>query len=165
MVLNIALIILALVCLIVGIVGSIAPGIPGPPVSWAGLLVVSFCTWSEVSTWMLVITGVVAVVITVLDYVIPSLSTKKFGGSKWGIWGCNLGLIISIIGLPFGPTGLLGMVFWPFIGAMIGELIKQKEMAPALKAAFGAFLGFVAGTLLKLVYCIALLVIATAAFF
>lgn len=87
MVLNIALIILALVCLIVGIVGSIAPGIPGPPVSWAGLLVVSFCTWSEVSTWMLVITGVVAVVITVLDYVIPSLSTKKFGG-RMG----NLGL-------------------------------------------------------------------------
>ena len=96
---------------------------------------------------------------------VPSLSTKRNGGSKYGIWGCNIGLVISIIGLPFGPQGLLGVIFWPFAGALVGEFIKSREMGPALKAAWGAFLGFLTGTLLKLVYCVALLVVVIVGLF
>lgn len=156
---NIVLIILAFICLIVGILGAIIPGLPGPPVSWVGLLLASLTSYVTCSVTLLVITAVLAAIITVLDYVVPSLATKRQGGSKYGIWGCNIGLVISIIGLPFGPQGLLGVIFWPFIGALVGEYIKSREMGPALKAAWGAFLGFVTGTLLKLVYCVALLVI------
>ena len=162
---NTVLIILAFVCLAVGILGSIIPGLPGPPVSWVGLLLASLTPYIEISTAVLVGTAVAAAVITVLDYVVPSLSTKRNGGSKYGIWGCNIGLVISIIGLPFGPQGLLGVIFWPFIGALVGEYIKSREMAPALRAAWGAFLGFLTGTLLKLVYCVALLVIVIVGLF
>ncbi|MBR4506670.1 MAG: DUF456 domain-containing protein [Bacteroidales bacterium] len=162
---NTVLIILAFICLIVGILGAIIPGLPGPPISWVGLLLASLTPYIEVSTAMLVGTAVAAAVITVLDYVVPSLSTKRNGGSKYGVWGCNIGLVISIIGLPFGPQGLLGVIFWPFIGALVGEYIKSREMAPALKAAWGAFLGFLTGTLLKLVYCVALLVIVIVGLF
>lgn len=162
---NTVLIILAFVCLAVGILGAIIPGLPGPPVSWVGLLLASLTPYIEVSTAMLVGTAVAAAVITVLDYVVPSLSTKRNGGSKYGVWGCNIGLVISIIGLPFGPQGLLGVIFWPFIGALVGEYIKSREMAPALRAAWGAFLGFLTGTLLKLVYCVALLVIVIVGLF
>lgn len=162
---NTVLIILAFVCLAVGILGSIIPGLPGPPISWVGLLLASLTPWVGCSTTLLVVTAVLALIITVLDYVVPSLSTKRNGGSKYGIWGCNIGLVISIIGLPFGPQGLLGVIFWPFAGALVGEFIKSREMGPALKAAWGAFLGFLTGTLLKLVYCVALLVVVIVGLF
>lgn len=156
---NILLIIIAFFCAVIGIIGSVVPGLPGPPISWVGLLLLSFTTADEISATMLIITAAIAAVITVMDYVVPSTFTKYFGGTKAGIWGCNIGLIISIFGLPFGPQGLLGLIFWPFAGAFVGELIAQKNGAPALKAAFGAFVGFLTGTLSKLVYCIVLLVI------
>lgn len=160
---NTFLIIMAFVCLLTGIVGSIVPGLPGPPISWLGLLLAGFTPWVETSPTLLIVTGAVAVVITVLDYIVPSLATKRFGGSKYGIWGCNIGLVLSIVGLPFGPTGLIGIVFWPFIGALVGEYVKQQDWKRSFRAAFGAFVGFLTGTFLKLVYCIALLVVVIAA--
>ena len=160
---NTFLIIMAFVCLVIGIVGSVAPGLPGPPIAWVGLLLAGFTPWVETTSMLLIVTAAVAVVITILDYVMPSFSTKRYGGSKYGVWGCNIGLILSLFGLPFGPTGLLGVVFWPFVGALVGEYLKQQEMDRALRAAWGAFLGFLSGTLLKLAYCIALLVVVIVA--
>ena len=94
------------------------------------------------------------VIITIMDYVVPSLSTKKHGGSKAGVWGCNIGLIISIVGLPFGPQGIIGVIFWPFVGALVGELLGGKKSREALRAAWGAFVGFLCGTGLKLAYAL-----------
>ncbi len=153
------LIILAIILALVGIAGSVVPGLPGPPLSWAALLVLSFTSVDNFSATFLFITAGIAAVITVLDYVVPSLSTKKFGGSKAGIWGCNIGLVISIVGLPFGPQGLLGVILWPFIGAFVGELISGKASHDALRAAWGAFVGFLTGTGLKFVYSIILAII------
>ncbi|MBR2958510.1 MAG: DUF456 domain-containing protein [Bacteroidales bacterium] len=160
---NTFLIIMAFVCLAVGVAGSVLPGLPGPPISWVGLLLAGFTPWVETSTTLLIATAAVAAVITVLDYVVPSLSTKRFGGSKYGIWGCNIGLILSVFGLPFGPQGLFGVIFWPFVGALAGEYLKSRELRPALRAAWGAFVGFLGGTLMKLAYCVALLVVVIVA--
>lgn len=152
---NTFLIILAFLLALVGVLGSVIPGLPGPPLSWVALLVLNFTTAASFSVPFLVIAAVVATVITILDYVVPSLSTKKHGGSKAGVWGCNIGLIISIIGLPFGPQGLLGVIVWPFVGALVGEYISGKATPAALRAAWGAFLGFLAGTGMKMAYTIA----------
>lgn len=149
---NTLLIILAVILVLVGIAGSIIPALPGPPLSWVGLLLLGFSTTASYSPLFLIITGLVAALITVMDFVFPSLSTKKHGGSKAGIWGCNIGLIVSIIGLPFGPQGLLGIVFWPFVGALVGEFLSGKHDKTAFRAAWGAFLGFLTGTGLKLAY-------------
>lgn len=148
------LIILAVILAIVGLLGSVLPGLPGPPLSWAALLMVQLSDKGHYSPTFMVVTAIAAAIITVLDYVVPSWSTKRHGGSKAGIWGCNIGLVISIIGLPFGPQGLLGVVFWPFIGALIGELFSGKAQKEAFLAAWGAFVGFLAGTGLKLAYAI-----------
>ena len=156
---NTFLIIAAFSCLLVGIIGAVSPGIPGPPISWAGLLLSSFTPWAKTSTVLLVATAVLAVVITVLDYVIPALFTKHFGGSKYGVWGCSIGLLISLFGIFFGPQGLLGVLLWPFLGALAGEYIHRHAIGPALFAACGTFFGFLAGTFLKFAYCVALLVV------
>lgn len=154
------LLVLAILALLIGILGSVLPALPGPPLSWAALLILYFTPHVEYDWNMLLITGLVAAVITILDYAIPSLATKKFGGTKYGIWGCNIGLIISIFGLPFGPQGLLGVAFWPFAGALIGELLNKQTSEKALKAAFGSFVGFLSGTLIKLAYSIVIAVYA-----
>jgi uncharacterized protein YqgC (DUF456 family) len=148
------MIILAYILAIIGLLGSIVPGLAGPPFSWAALLVAGFSDKIEFTTPFLIVTAAVAVAITLLDYVVPSWSTKRHGGSKAGVWGCNIGLVISIIGLPFGPTGLIGVVFWPFVGALAGELLSGKKSREAMRAAWGAFVGFLTGTGLKLAYAI-----------
>ena len=153
------LIVIAALCLLLGIIGSFAPGLPGPPLSWVGMLLVSLSHKAEIESSILIIAAIIAALITVLDYVMPSLSTKKQGGSKWGIWGCNIGLVVAILGLPFGPQGLLGIVFWPFAGALAGEWLKQHDGQRAIRAAWGAFLGFMCGTVMKLAYCIAAVII------
>ena len=131
--------------MLLGIVGSILPALPGPPVSWAGILLLYFCPGIETNYWLLSITLVIAVVIGILDYVIPAKGTKYFGGSSYGIWGTNIGLVIGIFApIPFG------FLIGPFVGALIGELIyNSSEGKRALKAATGSFLGFLAGTFMK----------------
>ncbi len=155
---NTALIIIAFLCLAMGVAGSVIPGLPGPPLSWAGLMLASLTSFIDVSVTVLITTAVAAAVITVLDYVVPTISTKHFGGSKYGVWGCNIGLVVSIFGLPFGPQGLLGVVLWPFIGALVGEYIDKHDLHTATRAAWGAFVGFLSGTFMKVVYCVALMV-------
>ena len=153
-IMNAVLIVLCCLLVVVGIVGSVVPGLPGPPLSWVALLLIHLSAAANFSSAFLIATAVVAAVITVLDYVVPSLSTKRHGGGKAGVTGGNIGLRVSIIGLPFGPTGLLGVIVWPFVGALVGELISGQERNAALRAAWGAFVGFLTGTGLKLVYAL-----------
>ena len=163
---NTLFVVLALLCLLAGLLGSIIPALPGPPLSWTGLFLLSFSDVAHIDPKLLVIYAIVAAVITVLDYVIPSLGTKKFGGTKAGVWGCNIGLIVAVFGLPFIPIALpaaAGIVVWPFLGAYIGERINNQEPNRALKAAFGAFVGFLTGTFIKLVYAIVVIVVAVKA--
>jgi len=129
----------------VGIIGSILPALPGPPISWVGILLLYFCNGIETNYWLLGITLIIAIVIGILDYIIPAKGTKYFGGSKYGIWGTNIGLVIGIFApIPFG------FIIGPFVGALVGELIYNfQEKERALKAATGSFLGFLAGTFMK----------------
>ena len=152
------LIIMAFVCLLTGIVAVFTPFPPAVPVAWLGLLLARL-GGVPLSTSLLVWSAVIGVVLMVLDYVLPLLTTRRFGGSKWGVWGCTIGLLIAVVGLPFGPTGLVGVFFWPFAGAFVGELLKQRSFTPALRAAVGSFLGIMAGSFAKVLYALVLLVI------
>jgi uncharacterized protein len=143
-------IVIGAICVILGILGCILPVIPGPPIAWLSLLLLQIAEKDPrpFSTQTLVIWGVVTLLVTILDYVVPAWGTKKFGGSKYGTWGSTLGLLI---GLFFGPPGI---IIGPFAGAVIGELIGGKSTKVALKAGFGSFIGFLAGVLLKLVVAV-----------
>ena len=139
--------------MLLGILGSLLPALPGPPISWVGLLLLYLCPGMERNYWILGITLVIAIVIAILDYIIPAKGTKRFGGSKYGIWGTNIGLIVGIFApIPFG------FIIGPFVGALIGELLyDRKDSTRATKAAIGSFIGFLAGTFIKFVVSIAYL--------
>lgn len=95
--------------------------------------------------------GAVTVITLVLDYVIPIWGTKKFGGTKYGAWGCTLGFIAAFWLGPFG------VIIGPFVGALIGELIAGQDSKKSLKAAMGSFVGFLLGSFMKLVVCFLIL--------
>lgn len=143
---DILLLILGFVLMLVGILGSFLPVLPGPPVSWLGLLLLHL-TKAIPSNWtFLGITLAIALIVFALDYIIPALGTKKFGGSKYGVIGTTLGLLVAII---FPVLGVFGIIIWPFVGAFVGELLNRTDSKTAAKAAFGSFLGFLTGTFIK----------------
>lgn len=148
---------LAVIFVIVGIVGDVVPVLPGVPISYAAILLLYFFTDITYSTEMLIIYAVVCILITILDYLVPVWGTKKFGGTKAGVRGSTIGLIVGVLVLPMlgiviGPFGLIGIIAGPFFGAYIGEKIGGVEDKLAWRSAFGSFIGFVAGTFLKLIY-------------
>lgn len=143
---DIALLIFGFLLTLVGILGSFLPVLPGPPVSWVGLLLLHLTKAVPDNWWFLGITLAIALVVTIMDYIIPAAGTKKFGGSKAGMWGSIIGLLVAIF---FPVLGPLGIIVWPFVGALVGELANNADKDKALKAAFGSFIGFLTGTFLK----------------
>ncbi|MGI6340171.1 MAG: DUF456 domain-containing protein [Bacteroidales bacterium] len=135
---------LAVVLLLLGIIGCLVPVLPGPPLSYLGLILLHFTKFANFSSTLLITLAVVTIVVTLLDYIVPVWGTKKFGGSKYGTRGATVGLII---GLFLGP---LGIIVGPFIGAFVGELIFKDDIRYALRAGFGSLLGFLTGIGLKL---------------
>ena len=147
------ILIISLLFVLAGIAGSLLPALPGPPLSWIGLLILYTTSGIDFDYWILGITFVLTLIIVILDYVIPAQGTKRFGGSKYGIWGTNIGLVVGI----FAPIPL-GFIIGPFVGALIGELIYDRsDSKRAVKAATGSFIGFLASTFVKFVFCMVLL--------
>ena len=144
---DLILIICGFILCLAGIVGSVLPVLPGPPISWLGLLLLHLTDGVPLSYWFLGITLVVALTMFVLDYFIPAMGTKKFGGSRSGAIGTIVGLLIGLFSpIPFG------ILIGAFLGALIGEMVFNKtERKQAFKAALGAFLGFLTSTFMKLV--------------
>lgn len=135
---------LAILLMVIGIIGCLVPVLPGPPLSYLGIVILHFTQYAEYSKKLLLILGAIAVIVTVLDYFVPVWGTKKFGGSKYGVRGATIGLIVGIF---FGPPGI---IIGPFLGAIIGEMIFKDDFKYALKAGFGSLLGFLTGIGLKL---------------
>ena len=137
--------VLAVLFGVVGCVGCIVPILPGVMLSYIGYLCLYFCTYSEISVTWLVVFGVLTLIVSVLDYILPSYMAKRFGGSKAGERGAMAG---AIGGFLFGP---IGIIVGPFVGAVLGELIfDSKDKQRALRSGFGSFLSFFVGTGIKL---------------
>ena len=138
--------VLAVIFAVVGCVGCIVPILPGVALAYAGYVCLYFCSYSDISVAWLVVFGVLTLIVSVLDYVLPSYMTKKFGGSKAGERGSMAGVLAGFI---FGPVGI---IVGPFIGAMLGELIYDgSDRQRAIRSGLGSFLSFFVGTGIKLV--------------
>lgn len=144
--------ILAILLGVAGIVGSLLPALPGPPAGWAGLLVLYIwgggtnAAGAPMSTTFLLVWLGIVLLVALLDYVIPAWFTTLTGGSKYGGWGAMAGLFLGLVYPP------VGMILGSLLGAFLAELVfGGKSPSGSLKSAFGAFLGFLFGTGLKLV--------------
>ncbi len=152
------MLILGVTALLAGLAGAVLP-IPGPPLSFLGLLLLhwsGYATFSGPVLWSL---GIATAIIAVLDYYIPVYGTKKFGGSRYGSIGTVAGMLAGLFVFPG-----IGLFLGAFLGAFFGELLGRAPWRLALKAAIGSFLGFVTGIVMKVALCLVMIAYAIAAF-
>jgi len=143
------LILLGLVLAFVGLVGCVLPFIPGPPVSFLALIILSFAkNWEPFSSTFLIMMAVLTILVTLLDYVIPAVGAKKYGASELGVWGSIIGMVIGLFLLP--PWG---MFIGAFVGALAGEILAGKEGREVFRSGWGVVVGSIAGIGLKLALC------------
>ena len=139
------------ILLAAGLIGCFLPVVPGPPLAFVGLWIQHLKQVPVFTEKFLWIWFAIVATVTALDYIVPVYSAKKFGASKYGIWGCGIGLVA---GIWLGP---IGIIIGPLIGAFVGEIIANQDSGQALKAALGSFIGFLLGTMIKLVACLAMI--------
>ncbi|TET82435.1 MAG: DUF456 domain-containing protein [Desulfobacteraceae bacterium] len=143
---TIALIIIGLLIALVGLAGCIVPLIPGPPLSFLALIIISYAkNWEPFSATFLIIMAVFTLAVTISDYVVPVRGAKKYGASKLGVWGSIIGMLVGLLFFP--PWGmLLGAI----VGALSGELLAGKKSKKVLRAGWGVFIGNMVAMGLKL---------------
>lgn len=147
------LIVIAILLILGGLAGSILPVLPGPPIAYGGILLAHFFTYIHFSTTALILYGVFTALILAVDYVIPAYWVKKTGGTKWGSNGSIIGMLIGIVFFP--PVGML---IGTFAGAVIGEVLAGQNQEAAFKSGIATFFGFLAGTFLKVSFCLLILI-------
>ena len=141
---EIFLIVIGILFIILGLVGCFVPVLPGPPLAYVALLLLQIGPNVPFSLKFMIIIGIIVLGVTLIDYLIPAFGTKKWGGSKYGILGALVGVVLGIF---FFPP--IGFIVFPFLGAMAGEIINGANREKAFKAAFGTFVGLILGTMLK----------------
>lgn len=149
---EILLFILSFLCIIIGIVGCFVPILPGASLSYVGLLLLHITEKVHFSYFQLLVWLLLVVVLQILDYVTPMLGSKYGGGTTYGKRGCLAGTIVGMFFMPWG------IIVGPFVGAVAGELLGGSDMPRAIRSGIGSLVGFVLGTLIKVLVCIYFLV-------
>ena len=136
---------------VVGLAGTVVPGLPGPPLSFVGLVLCCIADPNPIIIVLSVVMFFLVLIVTILDFVVPGWLTNKVGGCKKAVWGATIGLFVGLFYAPFG------LILGPFIGAFAGEYIDSHKAKQSLKVAAYTFLSIIVGTMFKLVTCIAIL--------
>lgn len=139
-------VILTLLLMLLGIVGIIVPAIPGIPLIFLGMLLFGWGThWSYFGWQPLVWWGLVAFASLFIDYYATVWGAKKLGASTTTSWIASLAAVAGFIFFNF-----LGLILFPFITAIMIEFFQRKSLQQAISAGFGTLVGFLAGTLFKI---------------
>ncbi len=151
---SIGILILGWIFIVVAIIGSVMPALPGPPLAMIPIFLLPIFNlyhYSWLHIVIIIVLTIIVVATIILDYMLPGIMTKYFGGSKYATWGSTIGIILCVfISTPLGPFAI---IVGPFLGAFLGELYAKKTWREALKSAAGTLLGFIAGTTGKLIIC------------
>ncbi len=141
----------AIALVIVGIAGAILPALPGAPLVFAGLVLAAWIDdFNEVGWLPLTVAGVLMVLTFVVDFAATAMGAKRVGASSLAVAGAAIGTVVGIFG------GLIGIILGPFIGAVIGELASGKSVLRAGHVGVATWIGFIVGTLVRLVLVFAM---------
>ena len=145
-VMDVFCLLLSFLLILAGVIGCVVPMLPGPAIAYCGVLALLPTRFAP-STTACIAFGVACAVVLALDYVVPAYGAKRFNCSRMGVAGCMAGTFVGMFFMPWG------VIAGPFIGAVVGEIAVGKRFAASLVGGMGALLGFLCGTLLKVVYC------------
>ena len=139
-------IVIGSILILLGLAGSILPILPGPPLSFIGLFLLALLKHflPPLTPTLLIVLAIVMIFAIIMDYIIPLLGAKRYGASKWGVWGSVLGMVIGIFWSPFA------MLVGVFIGAVAAEWLSGKKKGEALRAGWGVVMGTLFAMILRL---------------
>ena len=139
-------IVIASILMLLGLAGSILPVLPGPPLSFIGLFLLALLRHFSppLTPTFITLLALVTILVIAMDYIIPLLGAKRYGASKWGVWGSVLGMAIGIFWSPFA------MLVGAFVGAVVVEWLVHKKKREALRAGWGVVMGTLFATILRL---------------
>ena len=144
--------VLAIALIVVGVIGTFLPVIPGAALVFVGMLLAAWINdFHRVGRITLFLLGVLTVLVFAIDIIAALLGARRVGASRLALVGAAAG---SVIGLFFG---IVGIVFMPFAGAVIGELIARGRIEPAARVGFSTWLGMAVGALAKMAVVLAML--------
>ncbi|MGR3178554.1 MAG: DUF456 domain-containing protein [Candidatus Anammoxibacter sp.] len=144
---SILFLVISLLIMLTGLVGIIFPVIPSTPLIWVGTFIYVISSGFEDITWnVLIVFGILTAFTLIADFFANMYGAKRFGASKWGIIGSTVGMIIGTI-----TTGVVGLIVGSFLGAVVFELLAGRQLKVAFNSGLGAFIGFLGGSLIKLI--------------
>lgn len=145
---------LAVLFFVVGLAGSVLPILPGAILIWVGMLLYGVLTQFATLHFLFFLgQGLAVVLVYVIDYLAGMVGVKKFGGSRYAIYGSFIGTVLGIILL--GPAGI---IFGPFMGAVAGEMLNGQQLNVAARSGIGTIVGMLGGVLVKLTIEVAMIV-------
>lgn len=145
--------IIALIIMVGGLIGTILPIIPSVPMVYLGYVVYGIASdWKDYGSTVMIVFGLVTVFVMVLDYIAGAIGAKRFGGSRLGAIGAIVGALVGVIFF-----NIVGLVVGTFAGAALGELVLGRTMREAIMSGSGALVGFLAGSLFKLMTSIVMI--------
>ena len=135
-----------IILFILGVLGTVVPLLPGAALIWVGMLLYGFLTgFDGLGFTFYLFQGLAVFLFWGVDYFATALGTRYSGGSRAAIWGAALGLLLGFVTM--GPAGI---IFGPFIGALVGEMINGAPAEKALRSSLGALVGLLGGLVIKL---------------
>ncbi len=151
--------ILSAALIVAGMAGAIVPALPGVPLVFGGMWLAAWADrFQHVGVVTLSVLGVLAALAMLIDFVAGLLGARRVGASGKALWGASIG---TLVGLFFGLAGLL---FGPFAGAIVGELLAGSKVEKATKVGVATWVGLLFGTLAKLALCFTMLGVFLLAF-
>lgn len=147
--------ILVIALFAVGMAGAVYPVLPGVLAIYAAFFVYGFMIrFSDFGFWFWFIETTIVAVVFLADYILGAWGVKKFGGTRASVIGSTIGILIGPFVIP-----VVGLIAGPFLGAVAGELLAGKDMGSAVKAGWGALVGFFTGTAAKIVLQLIMIVV------
>ncbi len=139
-------IVVGAILMLLGLMGCFLPVLPGPPLSFIGLVLLAMIRHFSppLTPLLILLMCMLTVAVVVLDHVLPILGARRYGSSKWAIYGSVVGMMAGAF---FSP---LGMLIGAFAGAVLAEWMASRKKMQALRAGWGVMLGSLLGTVLKL---------------
>ncbi len=132
--------------IVIGLIGTVVPALPGTLLILGGIVLYA---WAEdfrhAGPWTLGVVTLLAILAWVTDFVSGLLGARKVGASRLAVLGAAIGTLVGVF------SGLVGLLFMPLVGAVIGEWIAERDSLRAGKVGIATWLGMLVGTVVKIV--------------
>jgi uncharacterized protein len=150
--------VVAAAMIVLGLASAILPLVPGIPLIFGGIwLIAGIDHYHHLGLWWLLCIAAVGAVGLAIDLLAGALGVKRVAASHQAVLGALVG---TGIGLFFGLPGVL---FGPFLGAVVGELAAGSSVLRSTDVGVNAWLGLIFGAIVKLVSSLMMVALFAAA--